>query len=148
MVKGLSGGWGTCFHTVLSGGITNALACYKDIIAVGVCDHPIIILNAITGSQIATLSGDTDWVESLAFSPDRTSLVSGNLHGTVELWDVQTGGVVKTFNGHTSGVTSVSISADCTMVASGSQDSTIRFWDIQKGDCCCIIGHQGFVQHV
>jgi WD40 repeat protein len=98
----------------------------------------IIILDAITGSQMAVLSGHT-WVNCLTFSSDGKSLVSGSDDKTVKLWDMQTGGVVKTFHGHTQWVWSVSISADHTRIASGSGDHTICLWDIQTGECLCTI---------
>ena len=99
-------------------------------------------MDGTTGSQTAVLSGHTDEVNSLVFSSDGTSLVSGSDDKTVKLWDVQTGGVVKTFFGHTSWVQSVSISADSTRIASGSLDNTIHLWDIQTGECYCVIEQQ------
>jgi len=110
--------------------------------AIGSVNGDIVILDAITGSQTATLSGHTKAVNSLNFSPDGKLLVSGSNDTTVKLWDMQTGGVIHTFLGHTHWVWSVSISADCTMIASGSLDHTIYLWDIQKGECQCIIKQQ------
>jgi len=108
----------------------------------------IIILNAITGSQTAVLSGHEGPVFSVAYSPDGISLVSGSLDNTVKLWDVQTGGVVKTFYGHAGCVLSVSVSADCARIASGSLDETLRLWDIQTGECYCVINQEDRVEHV
>jgi len=138
VVKGLSTGWGTCFRTVQLDQSILALACWKDTIAVGLKSNHIITLNAITGSKIAVLSGHTDTVLSLAFSPDGTSLVSGSSDKTIKLWDMQTGGVVKTFEGHTGCVLSVSISGDCTKIVSGSDDKIICVWYIQSGFCQCV----------
>ena len=135
VVGGFAAGWGTCSRTVGSTNVSNTLACWKDTLAAGLDSGSIIILSAITGSHMAVLSEHTDEVESLAFSLDGTSLVSGSRDSTLKLWDVQTGGVVKTFHGHAKCVSSVSISADCTMIASGSWDKTIRLWDIQTGGC-------------
>jgi len=124
------------------------LACWKGTIVVGLESGKIITLDRITGIQTAILSGHTDLVTSLAFSPDGTSLVSGSHDKTIKLWDVQTGGVVKTFHGHTEWVDSVSISADCTTIASGSLDKTIRLWDIQTEECHHVIEQQSWVYHV
>jgi len=148
VVKGLPTQWGMCSRTVmLESGIWD-LSYHNSCIAVGSRSGDITILNAITGSQTAVLSGHTDELRCLTFSPDGTSLVSGSHDSTVKLWDVQTGGVVKTFSGHTGWVWSVSISADCTIIASGSDDETIRLWDIQTGECQHVIHQQGFVRHV
>ena len=125
-----------------------ALACWRDTVAVGLNDNPIIILNVTTGSQIATLSGHNSWIKSLVFSTNGVLLVSGGANGIVKLWDMQTGGVVKTFNGHTEEVNSIAISADCTVVASGSYDETICLWDTQTGECNHVIKQQGWVSSV
>jgi WD40 repeat protein len=166
-VRGLPAEWGACSRTAELKSRPLALACWKDTIAVGLESNDIIILNKITGSQVAVLSGVrspaflSDWtppppgsgdkglfghtneVASLAFSPDGTSLFSGSVDKTLKLWDIQTGGVVKTFHGHTGWVKSISTSSDYTTVASGSSDETIRLWDIQTGECCCVIKQQG-----
>ena len=143
MVKGFPTGWGTHSRTVKFNFRSLALACLKDNLAVGLWSGDITILNAITGSQVAVLSGHTDKVRSLTFLPDGTLLASGSNDNTVKLWDVQTGGVVKTFCGHTGLVYSVSISSNCTTIASGSMDNTIRLWDIQTGGCHCVIEKKG-----
>jgi len=146
VIKGLPSEWGTCFRTVGFTDWTLGLACWKDTVALGLGSGDIITLDRITGSQTAIFSGHTGWVETLTFSSDGRSLVSGSDDTTIMLWDVQTGGVIKIFHGHTGWVCSVSISADNTTIASGSDDSTIRLWDILTGECCHIMKQQGQVQ--
>ena len=146
-VKGLSAEWGDHFRTVTLD-YPRSLACWKDTIAVGLDLGDIVTLDGITGIQVAILSRHTAMVNSLAFLPDGTSLVSGSDDKTIKLWDVQTGGIVKTFCGHTKGVLSISISADCTTIASGSEDKRIRLWNIQTEECYCIIKQQVEVNHV
>jgi len=148
VVKGLPAEWGECFRTVTLDINPWAVACWKDIIAVGCYGGNIIILDRITGSQKAVLSGHTNSMRSATFSSDGTSLVSGGGDRAVKLWDVQTGGVAKSFHGHTKDVFSVSISADCTMIASGSEDNTIRLWDIQTEGCLHTVEQPGSVYHV
>jgi WD40 repeat protein len=148
VVKGSSAGWGSCSRTVKLGNRPLSLACWKDTIAVGSESCDIITLDAITGSQVAVLSGHIGWVRSVTFSSDGTSLVSGSDDRTVKLWDVQTGGVVKTFCGHTGYVLSVSIAFNHTTIASGSIDGTVRLWDIQTGECHHTISQQERVYYV
>ena len=135
-------GWGTCIRTVLCPCFVHALAHWKNTIVAGSSDGNINILDAFTGSQIATLSGHTKGVRSLAFSSDGAFLVSGSDDRTTKLWDVQTGGVIKTLYGHTKMVLSVSISADNIIVASGSFDKTICLWNTETGGCFIIEGHK------
>jgi len=128
-----------CSRTVLFDGSVWTLSYWDNTVAVGSQSGDIIILDTITGSQMAVLSGHTDRVNCVTFSSDGTSLVSGSSDYDVKLWDVQTGGVVRTFPSSTSSVWSVSISADCTVIASGYYRNTIRLWNIQTGKCQCVI---------
>jgi WD40 repeat protein len=146
VVKGLPAGWGSCSRTVALDSDLLTLAYWKGTIAVG---SAYIILNAITGSQVAVLSGHPNYyVNSVTVSSNGTLLVSGSDDRSVKLWDVQTGRVVKTFHGHNSGVNSTSISSDCTTIASGSEDGTIHLWDIQTGECCHTIAQSESVEQV
>jgi len=150
VVRGLPADWGTCSRTVsFNDNTILSLAHWGNAIAIGLGSCDIVTVSAITGSQIAVLSGHTGWVRSLAFSLDGISLVSGSDDKTVKLWDVQTGGVVMSFCGHTGQVHSISISPNCTIFASGSQDNTIRLWYIQTGECFCVIdGHSDNINSV
>ena len=137
-----------CSRTVVLDTTPLSLACWNNTIAVGSRSGRIILLDAITGSQLAVLSKHTDWVRSLTFSSNGTFLVSGSDDYTVQLWDVQTGGIVKSFCGHTGDVYAVSISLDHTTIASGSGDKTIRLWDIQTGTCSHVINRLDSVTSV
>ncbi len=87
------------------------------------------------GQQLLTLKGHTNWVRSLAFSPDGKTLASGSDDKTVMLWTTDTGQRLKTLEGHKERVWSVAFSADGKTLASGSEDKTIRVWNINTGKC-------------
>ena len=142
VIKGLPKEWEMYSRTIPLDHTLWSLSYQNNTIAVGSNSGKIFILDAITGSQKAILSGHAYKVDSVTFSSDGTSLVSGSYDKTVKLWDMQTGGIVRRFYGHTEKVNSVSISADHTRIASGSKDRTLRLWDIQKGECQQIIEHQ------
>ena len=148
VIAGLPDGWGVCSRTVFLGTQAFEVSCWNSTAAIGSVYSDIIILDAITGTQKASLSGHTDEVNSVIFSSDGRSLVSGSDDMTVKLWDMQTGGTIKTFFGHTKLVRSVSISADSAIIASGSFDMTILLWDTQTGECHCTIEQENQVYSV
>ena len=53
--------------------------------------------------MVALLTGHTDDVVSVAFSPDGQTLASGSDDTTIRLWDVDTGENLETLQGHTRG---------------------------------------------
>jgi WD40 repeat protein len=81
------------------------------------------------GRPVAELEGHRGRVNSLAFSPDGTLLVSGSDDDDVRLWTVATGRLAKTLRGHKKWVNGVAFSPDGQIVGSGSSDGTIRLWE-------------------
>src|SRR5271155_3924908 len=77
-----------------------------------------------------TLEGHSEWVRSVAFSPDGSKVTSGSDDRRVRVWNVATGQVEQTLEGHSDSVRSVVFSPDGSKVASGSGDHTVRVWDV------------------
>jgi len=97
----------------------------------------LLIANAyaqeIDVSLDKALSGHTDRVCNVAFSPDGQTLASGSLDKSIKLWNVATGQQLRTLSGHTGGVKSVVFSPDGRILASGSSDLTVRLWNVETG---------------
>ncbi|MBL4659036.1 MAG: TIR domain-containing protein [Alcanivoracaceae bacterium] len=69
-------------------------------------------------------------INSVAFSPIGSHLVSASSDNVLLLWDVATGKTIRSFTGHSDRVTSVTFSPDGKTLASGSADQQIYLWDI------------------
>ena len=109
------------------------------------------MLDAAARPGIATLTGHTDRVHALAFSPDGNTLVTGSYDGTVRLWNVAAGRQVGApLTGHDDRVYSVAFSPDGKVVASGADDGMVRLWDVathrQVG--APLTGHDGEIYSV
>ena len=85
-------------------------------------------------AEVHTLHGHTHYVNSVAYSPDGTHIVSGSWDKTIRVWNATTGqSVAGPFQGHTYGVISVAYSPNGIHIASGSWDNTIRIWNATTG---------------
>ncbi|KAJ1978040.1 ribosome assembly [Dimargaris verticillata] len=81
----------------------------------------------------SSLTGHTEAVLQVSFSPDGTQLASASGDTTVRVWDLNTETPRFTCRGHTNWVLSVSWSPDCRTLASGGMDNTVRLWDPATG---------------
>jgi WD40 repeat protein/predicted Ser/Thr protein kinase len=80
----------------------------------------------------ATLTGHTEEVVAVAFSPDDKTIASGSVDRTVKLWDAETGTLKRTITGHSNSVSSVAFARDGKTLFSGSSDGTIYLWNVQS----------------
>jgi WD40 repeat protein len=83
--------------------------------------------------QIFVQRGHSNWIRSVAFSPDGRFALSGSDDKTLKLWDINAGKEIKTFYGHLTEVRTVALSFDGRFALSGSGDNTLKLWDIKTG---------------
>jgi WD40 repeat protein len=81
--------------------------------------------------EVASLAGHTNWVHSVAFSPDGQHIVSGSYDNLVKVWSVsprkEVASKVASLAG-SNGVCSVAFSPDGQHIVSGSGDMLVKVW--------------------
>ncbi|MGH3783908.1 MAG: WD40 repeat domain-containing protein, partial [Pseudonocardiaceae bacterium] len=82
----------------------------------------------------APLTGHTNAIRAVAFSPDGHTLATGSVDDTVRLWNVVDPAhptpLGQPLTGHTNWVTAVAFSPDGHTLATGSNDDTVRLWNV------------------
>ncbi|TDL19768.1 WD40 repeat-like protein [Rickenella mellea] len=92
----------------------------------------------------------SNFVESVAFSPDSKYIVSGSSEA-IQIWNVDTGMMkLGSLKGHFRSATSVAFSTDGKNIESGSSDKTILVWNADTGTVVLgpLKGHTGGVTSV
>jgi WD40 repeat protein/transcriptional regulator with XRE-family HTH domain len=100
---------------------------------------------AVLASRVRrTLTGHTDEVLTVSYSPDGTLLASGGEDMTAKIWDVRTGQELRTLGGHAGWVNRVSFSPDGALLATAGEDGVAKLWDVSTGrELHALVGHAG-----
>lgn len=108
------------------------------------------LYRALQASQLQmTLSGHTDWLSDVVFSPDGRYLATASFDNRVKLWDAQTGQELRTFDDHSRVVNGLAFSPDSRLLASGGSDGFIIVRDLETGERMAVInGNDGAVNSV
>ena len=94
----------------------------------------IILWDATTGQEIATLRGHGKGVSQVAFSRDAKLLASAGSDNTIRIWDVASRRELRTMAGHTAAIESMDFSPDGRLLASASEDGGTFLWDTTTGE--------------
>ena len=108
------------YGDVISGMVNSAV--FGKLIASGPGNGMVRLWDTVTGAPHGEpLKGHSDWVSSVAFSPDGKLVASGSQDDTVRLWDTAMGAHAEPLKGHSDSgrVSSVAFSPNGKLVASG-----------------------------
>ena len=112
----------------------------------GAGDGSIHTWDAQTGKRVHSFRGNYPWaVESIAFLPVHSQILTGSFDSTACLWDLKhPEKEIKKFEGHSSWINAVKVSNDGNYMFSGGIDGTTRVWDTRNGrELCKIISFAG-----
>ena len=98
--------------------------------------HEVTVLERATGHEFPRCTGHGSTVTVLAFAPDSRTLASGDVNGTVKVWDTGTGTCTADLTAPGRAATAVAFSPDGRALAVATLDGAIRTWDltVQDGD--------------
>jgi WD40 repeat protein len=97
-------------------------------------DQTVAIHNLDSGEVVATLAGNTGFIDELTFSSDGTRIATASGDGSIRLWDTATGRQQLLLRGHAGRVYSVSFSPDGRWLASYGADGAVRVWALDLDD--------------
>ena len=92
--------------------------------------------------QRAVLCGHEAKVNSAAYSPDGTHIVTASNDKTARIWDAYSGVELAVLSGHGDHVAFAAYSPDGTRIVTASDDKTARIWDARTGhELAVLSGH-------
>ncbi|KAF9351705.1 hypothetical protein BGX34_000412 [Mortierella sp. NVP85] len=92
--------------------------------------------------HLRSLSGHTDDLWRVTYSPTGDQIATSSEDKTIRLWDVGTGTCRHILTGHVSAVWGVAFSLKGDRLVSTGIDETVRIWDVESGTCIqTLVGH-------
>lgn len=95
-------------------------------------DHIVHLIDVTSGRLIQTLPGHEDWVRTIAFSPNGTTLLTAGSDRRILKWDLEEKrwGIFATEN---ASIEAIAFSPDGSLVAAVGFDSTVRIFEVATG---------------
>lgn len=102
----------------------------KKHLAIGLSDHTIKVLDLRNDFQpVANLTGHTNSVFALAYSPDENTLVSGARDARLKFWNTADYTLEETIVAHMYAINYLSFKEDGSLLVTCSMDKSIKVWD-------------------
>jgi dipeptidyl aminopeptidase/acylaminoacyl peptidase len=95
-------------------------------------DHHVRVWSLTDGKLVHKLSGHTDWVRAIDYSPDGRLLASAGNDRRILLWEAATGTQLEVLATHQAAISSIRFSHDGTRLASVGFEEHVRLYDMTK----------------
>jgi WD40 repeat protein len=106
---------------------------------------PIIKLYSFHNmSQVKILRGYSEFITSIAFSPDSSMLAIGDIKGTIKIWNIFNGDEITLLQEHSDAIVSIAFNSDGSILASASEkmkgttlntdnkERSVKLWNIAE----------------
>jgi WD40 repeat protein/DNA-binding SARP family transcriptional activator len=97
-------------------------------------DNTAIVWDRTWKKPEVILSGHSQSLNSVDWSPDETEMVTASMDGSAIIWDVKNGDMLFSLKGHEGRVNLALWSPDGTYLATGGEDGTLRLWNPKNGE--------------
>ncbi|CAH2352021.1 ribosome assembly protein 4 [[Candida] railenensis] len=123
----------------------------------GAGDSTARVWDCNTQTPLYTLSGHSNWVLCVAYSPCGSMIATGSMDNTIRLWDADSGKPIgSALTGHSKWISSLSWeplhlvkAGDSPRLASASKDGTVKIWETTRRHCLFTMsGHTNAVSCV
>ena len=118
--------------STLERGWVRRMAFSPDRKTLAVAGDDIILLDAVQLSEKALMRGHTDFISSLAYSPDGKLLVSASKDRTARVWDTANYKTLAVLKGHIEELSSVTFSADGKRLLTTGLEGTAKVWSLDR----------------
>jgi eukaryotic-like serine/threonine-protein kinase len=95
-------------------------------------DNAIHLWDAATGQHSKALTGHTDLIKNIAYTPDGSRIVSSSADATARLWSID-GQPLHVLKGHQAKVNQAAFAPDGKTVATAADDGNWKLWDVATG---------------
>jgi WD40 repeat protein len=105
------------------------------LLAIGVWNNDVHVLDAVTFKPRSICKGHTDGVTTLAFDPEGRILVTGGYDKTVRMWETTTGrslAILGEAEGYKGAIYGVAFSPDGKTFVTAGYDDIVRIWRIRE----------------
>ena len=106
----------------------------------------VVILDADSAEELATIDAHSNWLTGVAFSPNDQQLATSSEDRTAKVWNLVDGSLALQLVGHNDCLTGIAYSPDGETIGTSSRDGTVKLWDAETGSHRMnLIGHSNWV---